>query len=154
MATAATVATVDAGTPIPEVAARLAQTDDGAVVVLAGDRPVGVITERLLLRAVGLGLPSDTRADDLCATLPGAVAPAPASEPSARAPVPRQPRATAGDRLVIRRRALGQPDRDAEILDVRGPNGGPPYLVRWSDTGHEGLLYPGPDARIAQPEPA
>ena len=30
-----------------------------------------------------------------------------------------------------------------EVLETRGDDGAPPYLVRWSD-GHEGLLYPGP----------
>jgi hypothetical protein len=24
----------------------------------------------------------------------------------------------------------------------------PPFLVRWADTGHEALVYPGPDAQI------
>jgi len=31
---------------------------------------------------------------------------------------------------------------------VRGPEGKPPYLVRWADTGHEALVFPGPDAVI------
>jgi hypothetical protein len=38
--------------------------------------------------------------------------------------------------------------RDAEILEVRHPDGTPPYLVRWSDTGHEALVFPGPDATV------
>jgi len=56
--------------------------------------------------------------------------------------------ATVGDRLVIPGRRLGEPERDAEILDVRHADGGPPYLVRWSDTGHEGLVFPGPEAHV------
>lgn len=36
---------------------------------------------------------------------------------------------------------------DGEVLETRGPDGGPPYLVRWSD-GHEGLFYPGPGALL------
>lgn len=43
---------------------------------------------------------------------------------------------------------LGEPVREGEIVEVHGPEGGPPYLVRWSDTGHESLVFPGPDARI------
>lgn len=43
---------------------------------------------------------------------------------------------------------VGEPPRDAEILEVQGADGGPPYLVRWSDTGHEGLIFPGTDASI------
>jgi hypothetical protein len=56
--------------------------------------------------------------------------------------------ARAGDRLVIRSHHLGEPIRDGEILEVRGEDGGPPFLVRWSDTGEESLLYPGSDAAV------
>lgn len=43
--------------------------------------------------------------------------------------------ANVGDRIVIKGRRIGRPDRDAEIITV-GPDGGPPYTVRWGDTGH------------------
>lgn len=56
--------------------------------------------------------------------------------------------AKVGDRLVIHSRHVEGPVRDAEILEVRHPDGSPPYLVRWSDTGHESLVFPGPDAEI------
>lgn len=56
--------------------------------------------------------------------------------------------ATAGDRLVIHSRYVDGPVRDAEILEVRHEDGSPPYLVRWSDTGHEALVFPGSDAEI------
>jgi hypothetical protein len=56
--------------------------------------------------------------------------------------------AVAGDRLVVRSRHLDGPVRDAEILEVRREDGQPPYRVRWSDTGHEGLVFPGPDAYV------
>lgn len=49
---------------------------------------------------------------------------------------------------MIKGHHVGEPDRDAEILEVRGPEGRPPYLVRWSDDGHEGLFFPGPDAVV------
>lgn len=52
-----------------------------------------------------------------------------------------------GDRLVIKSHKIGDPMRDAEILEVRGDKGAPPYLVRWSD-GHESVVYPGPDAVV------
>jgi hypothetical protein len=55
-------------------------------------------------------------------------------------------KASPGDRLVVR--PLTAPLRDAEILEVHGPDGSPPYLVRWSDDGHEGLVFPGSDASI------
>lgn len=57
-------------------------------------------------------------------------------------------RAAIGDRLVIKGHRVGEQERDAEILAVHGENGAPPYVVRWSDDGHEGLVFPGPDASI------
>lgn len=55
--------------------------------------------------------------------------------------------ASAGDRIIIKGHHVGEPDRDGEILEVRGHDGTPPYRVRWDD-GHEGLFFPGPDASI------
>ena len=57
-------------------------------------------------------------------------------------------RAKVGDRLVIKGHKVGNPDKDAEILEVRGADGGPPYLVRWSEDGHEALVFPGSDAVV------
>jgi Domain of unknown function (DUF1918) len=54
-----------------------------------------------------------------------------------------------GQCLVVRARRQGEPDRDGEILEVRGPAGGPPYVVRWSDNGHVSFIYPGADAYVA-----
>lgn len=56
-----------------------------------------------------------------------------------------------GDRIVIRSRNLGQAVRDAEVLEVQHDDGSPPYVVRWSDTGHEALFFPGPDAYVDHP---
>jgi hypothetical protein len=58
--------------------------------------------------------------------------------------------ANIGDRIVIKGHHVGEPDRDAEILEVHGTGGTPPYVVRWSDDGHEGLFFPGPDATVQQ----
>jgi hypothetical protein len=55
-----------------------------------------------------------------------------------------------GDRLIVPGQRQGERERDAEILDVRHPDGSPPYLVRWTDNGHEGLVYPGPSAYVQQ----
>lgn len=52
--------------------------------------------------------------------------------------------ATPGDRIIVHAARQGGHDRDGEITGVRGVDGGPPYVVRWSDTGKESLLFPGP----------
>lgn len=57
-------------------------------------------------------------------------------------------RARVGDRLVVRGPRIETPSRDGEIVEVRGKDGGPPYLIQWSDNGHFGLYFPGPDSRI------
>ncbi|HEY0888168.1 MAG TPA: DUF1918 domain-containing protein [Nocardioides sp.] len=55
--------------------------------------------------------------------------------------------AKVGDHLLVEGHKVGQPRRDGEVLEVRGADGQPPYVVRWAD-GHEGLVYPGPDAHV------
>lgn len=55
--------------------------------------------------------------------------------------------ATVGDRVHVHGRTVGTKERFGEIVEVRGDNGAPPYLVRFSD-GHESLMYPGPDCVI------
>ena len=52
-----------------------------------------------------------------------------------------------GDRVIIKGHRMGEPDRDGEVLEVRGADGAPPYLVRFSD-GHESLVFPGPDCVV------
>lgn len=61
-------------------------------------------------------------------------------------------RANVGDRLVIVASSVGGPVRDGKILRA-GEHGEPPYLVQWSDTGHETLFFPGPDAHVDHPQP-
>ncbi|MPV37163.1 DUF1918 domain-containing protein [Georgenia subflava] len=58
-------------------------------------------------------------------------------------------RAQQGDHIVLAGEQVGQPARDGEIIEVRGADGAPPYVVRWSD-GHEGTFFPGPSA-VVQP---
>ncbi len=57
--------------------------------------------------------------------------------------------AKTGDRLVIEGRTTEIGKREGEIVEVRGADGAPPYVVKWSD-GHEGLTYPGPDAHVVE----
>jgi hypothetical protein len=53
-----------------------------------------------------------------------------------------------GDQLVIKGRRMGQPDRRGEVLEARGPDETAPFLVRWDDTGHVTVLYPGTDCVV------
>jgi hypothetical protein len=59
--------------------------------------------------------------------------------------------AQVGDRIVVEGRNVGNARRDGEVIEVRGEDGAPPYVVRWSD-GHEGLTFPGPDAHVIHKE--
>lgn len=54
--------------------------------------------------------------------------------------------ARVGDWLIVKVRGDGR-ERRAAIIGV-GSGGRPPYSVRWMDTGHEGLVFPGPTDRV------
>ncbi len=56
-------------------------------------------------------------------------------------------KATVGDHIVIRGHHVGEHQREGEIIEIRGVDGAPPYVVRWAD-GHEGFFFPGSDATI------
>ena len=56
--------------------------------------------------------------------------------------------ANVGDELIIEGHRIGKPRRVGKVEEVRGDDGGPPYLVRWDDTDRATLLYPGVDCRI------
>lgn len=61
-------------------------------------------------------------------------------------------KATVGDQLHVHSRTVEETDRTGVILEVRGSEGSPPYLVRFTD-GHEGLVYPGADCVVEQRRP-
>ena len=56
--------------------------------------------------------------------------------------------AAVGDRLVVHSAHVGAKEREGVVVEVRHADGSPPYVVRWSDTDHESLVYPGPDAVV------
>jgi hypothetical protein len=56
-------------------------------------------------------------------------------------------RANVGDLLLVESNSAEQHRREGEIIEVHGPDGQPPFLVRWPD-GREALCVPGPDARV------
>ena len=49
--------------------------------------------------------------------------------------------AQAGDELLVRGCHEGDGDRRGTVIQVKGENGEPPYLVRWRD-GHESVFFP------------
>ena len=55
--------------------------------------------------------------------------------------------AQVGDRLHVHGQKVGDAENRGQIVEVRGPDGGPPFLVKFED-GHEGLVFPGPDAFV------
>jgi hypothetical protein len=57
-------------------------------------------------------------------------------------------KADVGDWLVIKSGTIGHPDLRGLITEVRSPDGGPPYRVRWLATGEEATVFPGPDAIV------
>lgn len=66
-------------------------------------------------------------------------------------------KAQVGDRIVVASPTTGGVARDGEITEVRGANGAPPYVVRWTDSGTSGLYFPGADAHVSgthEAEPA
>jgi len=61
-------------------------------------------------------------------------------------------RAAVGDWLRLGGRDAGQSQRAGQIIEIRGADGEPPYLVRFRD-GHTSLVIPGPGAVIGQSAP-
>ncbi|MGG2460986.1 DUF1918 domain-containing protein [Streptomyces sp. RGM 3693] len=48
-----------------------------------------------------------------------------------------------GDVLRFTGRAVGNPEHRVTVVEVLGPDGAPPYRVRYED-GHETEIFPGP----------
>jgi len=63
-----------------------------------------------------------------------------------------RPVAHVGDHVVIRGHAVGQRERRGRIVETRGSDGGPPYMVQWLDDPHDEphsvLFFPGSDADL------
>ena len=55
--------------------------------------------------------------------------------------------ASIGDRLRIHSNQVGTSDHCGQIIEIRGADGAPPYMVQFDD-GHERLIFPGGDAVI------
>ncbi|MGB8208032.1 MAG: DUF1918 domain-containing protein [Mycobacterium sp.] len=59
--------------------------------------------------------------------------------------------ANVGDWLVVKGRTNEQAEQRGIITELRAADGSPPYMVRWLGTGHEALVFPGPDAVVVAP---
>lgn len=57
-------------------------------------------------------------------------------------------KAKVGDRIIEEGRHVGDHRRIGVITEVRHDDGTPPYMVRWLDSEHEALVFPGTDAHI------
>jgi hypothetical protein len=47
-----------------------------------------------------------------------------------------------GDIIIVRGPDPDDPERECQVLDVRGPCGDPPYQVRWLDDGTIDFCHP------------
>ena len=59
--------------------------------------------------------------------------------------------ATVGDHIVVAGHRVGEAERECEVLEVHGADGGAPYRVRWRADGHESLFFPSSDASVVHP---
>ncbi len=57
-------------------------------------------------------------------------------------------KASPGDWLMIEGTHLNDRKRHGRILEVRGSNGAPPYVVKWDDTGAETIVVPTSGAHV------
>lgn len=66
--------------------------------------------------------------------------------------VPGSHHAVPGDIVVVRGKAIDHRERRGLVIEVRGPDGSPPFVVRWFDDPHaephDVLYFPGPDADV------
>jgi uncharacterized protein (DUF58 family) len=60
-------------------------------------------------------------------------------------------KAHVGDRIVVESAHVGEHRRVGVVVELRHPDGTPPYLVQW-DSGDEALVFPGPEARVEPTE--
>lgn len=57
-------------------------------------------------------------------------------------------KANVGDWLVIKGTTTESADQRGLITEVHGPDGAPPYVVRWLVNGHVATVFPGSDALV------
>ncbi|GAA0966581.1 hypothetical protein GCM10009555_008840 [Acrocarpospora macrocephala] len=60
--------------------------------------------------------------------------------------------AAIGDKLIVEGTYHGEHQKIGIVTEVRHADGTPPYVVRWTDSNEETLVFPGPDARVVAKE--
>ncbi|KAB8200701.1 hypothetical protein BDV34DRAFT_230064 [Aspergillus parasiticus] len=60
-------------------------------------------------------------------------------------------KASVGDRIRFKDSRVVGREQVAEIVDVLGPDGSPPYRVRFLD-GHETIVFPAPESEVIPKE--
>jgi hypothetical protein len=55
-------------------------------------------------------------------------------------------KACVGDMIEVRGRHIDDLPRRGEVLEVRGADGGPPYVMQWDDNPHVCIFFPASDA--------
>jgi CBS domain containing-hemolysin-like protein len=70
--------------------------------------------------------------------------------------MPGRHHAKPGDTIVIRGHEVGHKERKGVIAEVRGDDGGPPYIVHWLDDPHDEphdvFFFPGSDSDVVPNE--
>jgi hypothetical protein len=56
-------------------------------------------------------------------------------------------KASVGDHITVPGVHVGDAARCGEVVEVKGPAGEPPYVVRWDD-GHEAVFVPAAGVRV------
>ena len=57
-----------------------------------------------------------------------------------------------GDWLVVEAVHVGEKRRRGLVLGVRGQDGAPPFVVRWTGSDNEVLVFPGDGCRVVSAE--
>lgn len=60
-------------------------------------------------------------------------------------------KAQVGSRLLFHGNKVGSADHTGEVVEVRGADGAPPYLIRFDD-GAQRLVFPGTDCQVLAAE--
>ena len=57
-------------------------------------------------------------------------------------------KASVGDEVVVESGVVAGAVRHGRVVELRHPDGSPPFVVEWGDTGERTLVVPGPDTRV------